>query len=95
MLLALDRVTRLGKISQFLLLIKDKIWFLLCILSVQKDFVKDVLDLKLSFNEDIFGIFLFWQLFWLLFQKFGQNFPNLLVTLALDYKCLSVIFFCC
>jgi hypothetical protein len=25
---------------------------------------------------------LFWQLFWLLFQKFGRILPNLLVTLV-------------
>jgi hypothetical protein len=42
------RVTRLGEILQFWLLIKGKTWFVVCILSVQKDFVEDVLDLKIE-----------------------------------------------
>ncbi len=42
------RVTILGEISQFWLLIKGEIWFVVCILSVQKDFVEDVLDLKIE-----------------------------------------------
>ncbi len=44
----INRVTRLGEISQFWLLIKGEIWFAVCILSVQKDFVEDVLDLKIE-----------------------------------------------
>jgi hypothetical protein len=36
---------------------------------------------KLSFDEDMLG-FLTWQVFWLLFNKLGQFFSKLLVTLA-------------
>jgi hypothetical protein len=43
-----SRVTILGKISQFWLLIKGEIWFVVCILSVQKDFVEDISDLKIE-----------------------------------------------
>jgi hypothetical protein len=46
--LLLSRMTRLGKILQFWLLIKGEIWFVVCILRVQKDFVGDVLDLKIE-----------------------------------------------
>jgi hypothetical protein len=42
------RVTRLGEISQFWLLIEGKICFVVCILSVQKSFVENVLDLKIE-----------------------------------------------
>ncbi len=42
------RVTKLGEISQFWLLIKGKICFVVCILSIQKSFVGDVLDLKIE-----------------------------------------------
>jgi hypothetical protein len=42
------RVTRLGKILQLWLQIKGKIWFVVCILSIQKDFVEDVLDKKIE-----------------------------------------------
>ncbi len=42
------RVTRLGKILPFWLLIKGELWFVVCILSVQKDFVEDVLDIKIE-----------------------------------------------
>jgi hypothetical protein len=34
----------------------------------------------LSFDENILAFFV-WQLFWLLFPKFGHFFPKLLVTL--------------
>ncbi len=44
----LNRVTRLGEISQIWLLIKGKIWYVKCVLSVQKAFVEDVLDFKIE-----------------------------------------------
>jgi hypothetical protein len=42
------RGTRLGEILPFWLLIKGEIWFVVCILSVQKDFVDGVLDIKIE-----------------------------------------------
>ncbi len=44
----LNRVTRLGEISQIWLLIKGKIWHVKCVLSIQKAFVEDVLDFKIE-----------------------------------------------
>jgi hypothetical protein len=43
-----NRVARLGEILQFWLLFKGEIRFVVCILSVQKDLVEDVLDLKIK-----------------------------------------------
>ena len=68
------RVTRLGEILPFWLLIKGEIWFVVCILSVQKYFVEDVLDLKMSFNEDILAYFCFGNCFGYFFKKLGEFF---------------------
>jgi hypothetical protein len=80
-------VTRLGNILPFGLLLLglgdflEKIRFVVGILIVLRVFDVDVWPFKLSFGEDILA-FLVWQLFWLLFPKFGLFFANLLVTLA-------------
>ncbi len=42
-----------------------KIWFVACILIVQK-----------GVDDDVLAFFLFWQLFWLLFTKFGRIFSQ-------------------
>ncbi len=71
-------MTRLGKILLFGHIIKDpgkhfyrKMWF-----------VVGIFTFKLNFDDNIL-YFLVWRLFWLFFLKFGQIFPNPLVTLEI------------
>jgi hypothetical protein len=50
-------------------------------LRFQKWFVVNVLGFQIEFCCRYFGFFLTWQLFGLFFEKFGNFFSNLLVTL--------------
>ncbi len=58
-------------------------WFVVGILRFQKWFDVDVLGCQIELSCRFFWPFLIWQLFGLFFEKFGNFFSNLLVTLGL------------
>ncbi len=63
-----------AKFHNFWLLIKGKIWFVECILRVQKDFLRMFWTLKLNFNEDILEYFCFSNCFGYFFKILGKFF---------------------
>jgi hypothetical protein len=62
-----------------------KTWFVIGI-GFQKLFEVDVLGFQIELCCRYFGLFMAWRLFGLLYERLGDFFPNLLVTLKIKRK---------